>query len=723
MFTLFLIATALAAIFLLHCAVVGHAVMRGMGADVQHVPLQGFFSICLGMLVNMATLFALGMVGQLHGAAVAWAALGLLAAGLAFGQPWQWRRPDTLTPGQPSAALGHPKCPSQQTPAVRGLMLERMALFVLFLLCVAVAMHPPGHWDDTMYQLPLARHYVGQEAIVLNEYLRFPLFPQNFNLLFALGLILGDMVQAGVLQAANAAAFTPASATAAASAALAAGAPAVASLPAAAPVWQFGAPEVFAQVFATLPLFVMALGAWGASRWYLGSGIPGLLAGLSLFLISPVKRTLGFAYIDNGLAMFCWAATLAVVALAASRRGPKAPAAVAADLVPAAATARRAQPSADQVAGPAVAQAEAPSLWAPDTRPGTVALLAGLLAGAACGSKYFGVVYATLLGVAVLAVIGWRERRAAPVWKVGMRYALGVLLAGAWWYVRSFMLSGDPVHPAGGPLFGYFLWNQGDLALQNAEQAAHGVQRNLLLFPAALEKAGMLLWAPAFAGLFMRRLPPAIRAMQGLFLAYLLFWFFVSQVPRYLAPVYGLGCFLAFHALYELWRWLMHRFGRAEPSQEATRARAWPAIIVLVLATGYTIERGIKYGDEFAHADEVLAGNPGYALYQQANAHIPELGPRLVQVGFEDGIYFFKGTVIGDHFGPGRYRDLLGCRALPCALPAPAALQQTLARHNARMLLLSQRHVTGLDAVALQAAGWRILGQNGNGILLAPPGG
>ena len=47
--------------------------------------------------------------------------------------------------------------------------------------------------DDTMYHLPLARSLVEHHAIVVEQYLRFPLFPQNADLLMALGLQLGDV--------------------------------------------------------------------------------------------------------------------------------------------------------------------------------------------------------------------------------------------------------------------------------------------------------------------------------------------------------------------------------------------------------------------------------------------------------------------------------------------------------------------------------------------------
>lgn len=701
-----LAAALLAAFFLLHCALLGRAALMclpgaggGAGFSLEAFlgrPLAAFFGICLGMLVNMGALFALGMLGFFHLTAVAWTALALVAGALAL----RWGRtqqgghsaqnastaPGRLLPG---------RLPTDVSFRRATLSLELLTLAALFLLCIAVSLHPPGHWDDTMYQLPLARHYVEQQAIVLDEYVRFPLFPQNFNLLFSLGMMVGDAVQRG------------------------AGAASAESL-----LWYFGAPEVFAQLFATLPLFIMALGVWGASHRYLGSGIPGLLAGLTLFMIGPVKSTLGFAYIDNGLAMFCMAAALAAACMAERGFGVPAEANLAdavgadsgsnadtADVAMANANADIAAVNANADTAGAYANADTAAVNAEANVDASarsshlrvaLILLAGLMAGGACGTKYFGVVMAVVVGIAIVAIVFICERRPAakdmrPVsarqpfhraLQAAALYAAAVLMAGIAWYVRSALISGDPIHPAGARFFGFFLWNEGDLAFQHAEQAQYGVRRNPLLFPIALLEAGVLLWLPAFAGLFLRRVPAPIRVLQAVFLGYMLFWFFVTQVPRYLAPVYGLGGLLTFYALYRAWLWARRR--------PRLRNAAWAAVIMLVLTLTYTAERSIKYGREFAHPEPLLAAKPGYALYQQANAHIGEFGSRLVQVGFEGSAYFFQGTVIGDWFGPGRYRDTLACAALPCPLPPLETLNKTMEKHGARMLLLSRQHVAGL---------------------------
>lgn len=663
MLTVFLAATVLAAIFLAHCAFVGGAVRRGVFGRTPRVngvyfsaggtggqALHVFYGICLGMVVNTAALFVLGMVGLLALPAVVLTGLALLSvaalmqrlAGHRIGGFYGCSRSDGLTgengqgPSDPGPFVGRTET-----------WLQLATLGVILLLCVAVSMHPPGHWDDTMYQLPLARHYVEHQTIVLHEYVRFPLFPQNMNLLFALGLMLGDT-------------FSPIATHAD-------------------ELWRFGAPEVFAQLFATLPLFVIALGMWGASLRYMNSGVPGLLAALTLFMIGPVKSTLGFAYVDNGLAMYCWAAALAVAGMVGVR---------------------------------------APLTWRPAIGP--AALLAGLLAGAACGTKYFGVVFSTWLGVLVF-VAAWlavqgntpdADSGRSPIvaaLKAAVAYAFGVLLVGSAWYIRSSVISGDPAHPAGASIFGFFLWNEGDLAFQYAEQGGYGVGVNPFKLPAALYEAGALLWLPAVASVFLKRVPAPVRLLQAAFLGYLAFWFVVSQVPRYLGPVYGLGGFLTFYALYRAWQFAVKRRFN------------WVSAVVMIIALAYTADRGIKYGSEYLRAEEVLATNSGYALYQRANAYSAEYGGRLIQVGFESGGYFFLGTVIGDWFGPGRYRDILKCDSLPCWLPNAAELEAVLKRHKAGMLLLNRQNVADLNEAELQAAGWQILVATENGVLFAPP--
>jgi hypothetical protein len=315
------------ALFLLHSAAAGFASLGLLGtwpsddATAHNPHLGWFFAISIGLIVNVAALFVLALTGSFNRPAVLCVGLALLVLAAAL----QFRNRSSV--GQADA---------------RGFHVDAFLLALVLTVTLLSAMHPPGLWDDTSYHLPLARSYVTHEGIFLNEYLRYPLFPQNMHLLMALGLMLGG--------------------------------------------------DLTAQAFATLPIFVIAIGLLGASRWIAGSIAPGALAVAVLLVIQPVRITFGYAFVDDGLALFCWGATLAL-ALWSQSEGPSA------------------------------------RTWL---------LVASVLAGAAAGTKPFGGLFALLAGVYL--VLAGRD------WKSAAIYGAGILIFGSWWYVRSFVISGDPVH-------------------------------------------------------------------------------------------------------------------------------------------------------------------------------------------------------------------------------------------------------------------------------------
>ncbi|PLC55487.1 hypothetical protein CR155_00030 [Pollutimonas nitritireducens] len=571
---------AIASAFLLHCAVVGFALLKPMdlwesgNAANSNRYLKWFFAISIGCLGNIAVLFALGMAGWFSFPAIMGLSLAMLLAAL------------PLTTKQIRELQIFSGVPRGQV------MLDALILLTLLFTVLIVAFHPPGHWDDTMYHLPLARDTLRHQGIVLNEYLRFPLFPQNINLLLALGLMLRG--------------------------------------------------DVMAQAFASIPLFVMGLGLMGAARWIMGSPLAGAIATVVLFTLGPIKSPLGYAYIDNGLAMFCWAAMLAL------------------------------------------------ALWASkgkERRSYNWLIVAGLLAGGAAGSKYFGGVFAVLLGSYLLIV-----RRD---WKASAAYGAAVLAAGSWWYIRSFVVSGDPLHPAGGEVFGYFLWNAEDLLRQQSEQAMHGVSSNPLYLWASLKEANVVAWALAFAGLVFRNTPTPVRALQFTFLAYFIFWFFVTQVTRYLAPISAVGTFLSFYTLYRCYALVS-----AKTRAKWIRNRgAVASYLLLALLTSYAGNRYHKYHGEMAEWNAILAKEPGYQLFSKANTLIPTYGPRLVQLGFENAVYFFDGTVIGDWFGRGRYSSMLDCRVGQCKPVDAKLMRQQMMKFGSRMLAISTEQYSDFERV------------------------
>lgn len=112
----------------------------------------------------------------------------------------------------------------------------------------------------------MVRYYVEQAGFACAETLRFPLFPQNMDVLFGLGFL---------LYGANTV---------------------------------YG--EVFIQLLASLPLLLTMFGIIAASSRYMGTSCPGFLGAVMLLFLKPITIVLGFAYIDYGMMLFCWSALL-----------------------------------------------------------------------------------------------------------------------------------------------------------------------------------------------------------------------------------------------------------------------------------------------------------------------------------------------------------------------------------------------------------------------------
>jgi hypothetical protein len=116
-----------------------------------------------------------------------------------------------------------------------------------------LALYPPSAFDATMFHLAAARIYADNHALVFAQYLRFPLFPQTNEMLFALALLLADDITAQLIQ------------------------------------------------FLMVVLTAVALCAWGQRAFSLQAG----LWAAGLWLSNPMVVLLGgIALVDAGLALF-----------------------------------------------------------------------------------------------------------------------------------------------------------------------------------------------------------------------------------------------------------------------------------------------------------------------------------------------------------------------------------------------------------------------------------
>ncbi len=585
-------------LFLAHCMVNG-TVIQGLlkcwdfnEAALSNVYIKSFFAGSLGLMLNIAVLFILGVCGFLSIGIVLTVAVLMLAAGVIF-----------LIKYSPDAVSFWAE-----------LRFFEWGIFaVLLMIFLFSVMHAPGHWDDTMYQLPLSRTYIQHQGFFVNEFLRFPLFPQNINLVITLGLMFGD--------------------------------------------------DMMAQAFATLPLFIISLGLLGVSYWLTGSIVIGVISTAALFYMPPIKSTLGYAYIDNGLALFCWGCTVALAIWTQVPRGRVA------------------------------------NTWI---------IIAAILAGGAIGSKYFGLVMAAIVGCYLLLIC--KDIKSA--------FLFGVisLVIGSSWYLRSFIISGDPIHPVGGNIFGYYLWDATDLLNQKGEQATFGVDPKGLNIVAALDKVGLSFWMLAVLSLFVRNVPSSVRAFQIVFIGYLMFWFFASQVDRYLAPIYAVGTLLSCYLLYAIYPLsILKSFVEKGHYRLNTALLTFSIASILALLSWQQLQSA-RLGLNTWHVS--LEYKPGFMLFSRANQLIPQYGDRMIHLGFENLVYFYQGTAIGDWFGVGRYRDMVTCENNMCGVVSSAKLKEIMNGFSAKTFIISTemfpvfdagKYVDNFDVIANDKSGYLLV--------------
>jgi hypothetical protein len=109
-------------------------------------------------------------------------------------------------------------------------------------------------------------------------------------------------------------------------------------------------------------------------------------------------------------------------------------------------------------------------------------------------------------------------------------------------------------------------------------------------------------------------------------------------------------------------------------------------------------------------------------LFEQANKPSPLFGRRLVQVGFENDIYFFDGTVIGDWFRLGRNSTMTTCSinfshsADSCQMMPPLKLIKLMKGFKSRMLAVNTKRIT-IDVMAYEKY-FELSKQTEDGVLL-----
>lgn len=481
-----------------------------------------------------------------------------------------------------------------------------ISFFFLCIVCI-ISYHHAGYWDDTMYHLPMVRFYLENEACNIAYFLRFPLFPQNIDILFCIpGLILGV----------NSTCF-----------------------------------EYFTQMQASSYIIITIFGLLAASKKYTESYIYGCISSAVLFTINPIFNYIGFAYIDSGVILFCFASVLAL------------------------------------------------ALYIDDDEDDKFYfIVSAIFSGVAIGSKLFGLVFMCMVGL-VYIITNYRK------WKNILIYIAITLAVGSWWYIRSWYISGDPVHPAGGPVFGFYLWDAQDLASQIAEQGTHGVTKRIGYLFDALNKADVefLIFILGIMPIY-RSITSGLRLIFTSVLLYVVFWFYVTQVERYILYIVPIALVILSYLIYVSIKNIIPCYCKIANSKVLNIVFCTSLAFFILIET---IPQGVK-----------LYNNPpraGQELFTEANKYITLNKKTIVQVGFEDLVFFYKGICLGDWFGYLKYRNLISENNY---IIKPDDMLNVLKRYDAHMLIVNyQRHKLNKEEYSTL---FDIILETKNGILMTP---
>lgn len=269
--------------------------------------------------------------------------------------------------------------------------------------------------------------------------------------------------------------------------------------------------------------------------------------------------------------------------------------------------------------------------------------IASLLFGVALGIKYQSLFYS--LPLLLFALTNYKKLNIFIVFKCFILLITPCL----YWYMRNYLITGNPVNPIAGNLFGFYDWNSVD----------HDFQFSKLESKREIGDPILLL---SFLFIFFK---VKYKNFTGLFylvsLSFVI-WFWFSGYWRYLYPIFPFFCFFLSVVLIEIYEKINSLINNKEKIRLILKIILIFILFIYFVDSMFRFLRSIKYipyNDN--QRNEILQNKiRGYDAINYINSN--NLGPTY-QFRMEDSIYYFKNKVIGDTFGFGRYVDYYGLSA------------------------------------------------------------
>jgi len=292
-------------------------------------------------------------------------------------------------------------------------------------------------------------------------------------------------------------------------------------------------------------------------------------------------------------------------------------------------------------------------------------VFSGVMAGCAAGTKYSALFFPLALGCVLIAV-SRHQRSVRPL----LTFIISCIIIALPWYLYNAYHTGNPVWPFFSSLFGHAYWNDADVQGQTADLlASYGTgtsMRALLMLPWNLfthaeyfhsdgELSISLLIGIPFA-IYEIAQKAYARRIAVVVLSFVLFWFYTSQILRYLIPVLPLVCVLAAAGMGRL-------FGHFFPSSTPARLFAVAIVAALLLLPGWRFalhtvtsmgRPPVSPGERDAFLEKRL---PSYGAVRYLNS-VAGSSYTLYSYGDARMAYYAEGEFRGDVFGPWRYSRL-----------------------------------------------------------------
>ena len=270
--------------------------------------------------------------------------------------------------------------------------------------------------------------------------------------------------------------------------------------------------------------------------------------------------------------------------------------------------------------------------------------LAAFLAGLSVGFKPTALMFLPVFIALALVV----ERR----WTAIARSILIFTIFGSYWYVRSWLISGDPIHPLGGDIFGYWEWSKEDVRGLDANMQEHERERPIFYILVAL--LSLLYW---------RSSSRLYRCITVAGVASFAIWCLLMRgfvQVRYMMPAFPLLSILAAMVLVDVWsRFRLDGFLSTTLDRIKPMFRTATLYLILLVAVSFSITELAKskylYSNKEARKEVLITEYPAFALLNSISQPIER---PLYQLGFEETYYLGEG-VMGLGFGSARHSDVI----------------------------------------------------------------